>query len=482
MSEKNYCLELVFQIIISQKMNNITSTNLFGGILRQVNIFVTKHSKVYITQFLTNGSLPTLSLPLDFNSYTFSKASISFNNKELFIPDVDKILTDYCNECLQIFFTIEFIELANQQTFLSRLPLIDEKLEYAINLYLTICKLPMTTNDSETRRTLSFYLGNQFGLNDLLNPGWQNNLTNLKKSIEPTSKKYFDKLAQVNLPNQKPPSNLSNEYAQWFINKANSEMEADLNYYFETAKIRARLFNATDVINDPRFKASLSDSRWNEYDETIKNEVANYNRKFSATNGFVALDWRIVKAMVWTEILAGPNGNSMQWQKFPLQIGRFSADLGYSTVKSGGENSDLITSNEFRQQISSDVTGKNNIRAGIAYLYTIAVRNKISWSEIIDDSRIENYTVQKTDSTGLSGIANKLGTTVENIIKNSGLANPAKLDVGQILKYQKAHKERFISGWNDWVETVKNYNGGGDPSYLEKFNRAYQIIINRTSK
>jgi LysM domain len=463
-------------------MNNLIPTNLFGGLLRQGNIFVTRYFKGYAPQFLNNGTLPQLSLPPDFNSYTFSKASIPIDNKELFIPDVDRILTEYCNECLQVFFTIEFIELVNQQNFSSGFSLIDEKLEYAINLYLKICKLPMTTNDTEIRRTLSFYLGNQFGLNELLNSVWLNNLSNLKKLTEPTAKKYFDKLAQVNLPNQKSPSKLGDEYAKWFINKANSEMETDLNYYFETAKIRARLFNATDIINDPRFKASLSDSRWSEYDETIKNDVANYNRKFSATNGFVALDWRIVKAMVWTEILAGPKGNSAQWQKFPLQIGRFSADLGYSTVKSGGENSDLITSNEFRQEISSDVTGKNNIRAGIAYLYTIAVRNKITWSEIIDDSRIESYTVQKTDRTGLTGIANKLGTTTENIIKNSGLVNPAKLDVGQILKYQKAHKERRINGWNDWVETVKNYNGGGDPGYLEKFNRAYQIIINRTSK
>ncbi len=259
-------------------------------------------------------------------------------------------------------------------------------------------------------------------------------------------------------------------------------MEVDLNYYFDTAKLRARLFNADNIINDPRFRPSLEDARWNDYDETIKAEVAFYNQKFNRTSGFVPLDWRVVKAMVWTEVLAGPKGNSEQWQNFPMQIGRFSADLGYSAVKSGGENSDLIASNELRQQISADVTGKNNVKAGIAYLYSIAIRNKVVRREAIDYSRIEIYTVQKTDRDGLAGIAGRLGTTVENVVKNSALVNPAKLDVGQTLKYQKAHVERLIEGWNDWTETVNKYNGGGDPIYLEKFNRAYQIIVNRTSK
>lgn len=324
-------------------------------------------------------------------------------------------------------------------------------------------------------------MGNPFNLNALLNPGWQNNLINLKKSLEPIAKTYFDKLLQVSLPNQKTPVKLTNDWAKWFVERANSEMEIDLNYYFEKAKIRARLFNADDIINDPRFRLSLADSRWNEYDETIKNEIALYNQRLSGTNGFMPLDWRIVKAMVWTEVLAGPKGNQAQWQKYPLQIGRFSADLGYAAVKSGGENSDLITSGELRAAISSDVTGKNNIKAGIAYLYTIAVRNKIVRREVIDGSQIETYTIQKTDRDGLAGIAKRLGTTVENIVKNSSLQNPAKLDVGQVLKYQKAHVERFINGWNDWQETVKAYNGG-DAAYMEKFNRAYQIIINRTEK
>ncbi len=329
-------------------------TNPFGN-SKQANILITKYFKVYIPQFFDNDPSPKLALPQDFSSYIFSKASVPLNGKDVFLPEVDKILTEYCNQCLQTYFTIEFIELVNQQSFSSNFPIKDEKLEYAVNLYILICKLPTGINEGAIRKTLSFYLGNPFGLNDLLNPNWQNNLINLKKSLEPIAKTYLDKLLQVNLPNPKTPVKLNNEWAQWFIARANSEMEIDLNYYFEKAKMRARLFSTDDIVNDPRFRASLADSRWNEYDETIKSEVAFYNQRLSGTSGFVPLDWRLVKAMLWTEVQAGPKGNPAQWQKYPLQIGRFAEDAGYLVVSKGLDNSDLIVSSELRQQIQNRI-------------------------------------------------------------------------------------------------------------------------------
>jgi LysM repeat protein len=236
----------------------------------------------------------------------------------------------------------------------------------------------------------------------------------------------------------------------------------------------------TDLEADPRFKSSLENTRWNEYDETIKNEVDFYNNKFKDTPNFKPLDWHAVKAMLWTENLQGPTlGNAQgQWEKYPLQIGRFTADAGASVIKNGQENSDLVTSQDFRKEVQTDITGKNNVRAGIAYLYTRGLEaNSV---EVIDDSNVQTYKIQPKDT--IDSVAKRVGTTRENILKNSNLNINSTLSLGQEVKYQKAHTEKQISGWKDWKTTINNYNGGGDPNYLQKTGRAYQIILSREQK
>jgi hypothetical protein len=54
------------------------------------------------------------------------------------------------------------------------------------------------------------------------------------------------------------------------------------------------------------------------------------------------------------------------------------------------------------------------------------------------------------------------------------------LKIAQEIQYQKAISVRYIAGWKDWMTAIKNYNGGGDPNYNSKVERAYQIIISRT--
>jgi LysM repeat protein len=150
-------------------------------------------------------------------------------------------------------------------------------------------------------------------------------------------------------------------------------------------------------------------------------------------------------------------------------------------VKSGKENSDLITSADLRRQIQTDVTGKNNIKAGIAYLYTRAIKDKVDTREVIENAAVQEYKIVKGDTT--DAVAKKLGTTRDNIMRNSGLNSISigNLLPGQTIKFQKARIERYITGWNDWSNTVKAYNGGGDANYMEKVERAFQIITSRTS-
>jgi hypothetical protein len=257
-----------------------------------------------------------------------------------------------------------------------------------------------------------------------------------------------------------------------------------------------------ELEDDERFTPSLENSRWNEYDETIKSEVDFYNNKFKGDPNFKPLDWCVVKAMLWTEVKAGPTGDEPQWNKYPLQIGRFPKDDGASVVRNGQENSDLVTSPAFRKEIQTDITGKNNIKAGIAYLYTVGLRGKVEWNNNkVDDKQILSASVEKNE--GLDALAKRVGTTSKNILQNTLYLtdnkgqivldkdkNPVKLDdktskrlqPGSIINYQKAHSEREIKGTIDWKTAIYDYNGGGDSEYMPKVSRAYQIILSREKK
>ncbi len=248
---------------------------------------------------------------------------------------------------------------------------------------------------------------------------------------------------------------------------------------------------------------SLEDSRWNEYDETIKKEVANYNQKFSAQKfagkftNFVPLDWHWVKAMLWTEVQAGPKNNSEQWTKLPMQIGRFAADPAYDVVSGKSNETDkektkLVTPDELYQNVQnkSSVVGNLNVRAGIAYLYIAAIDEVDFDDDEIVNPILQTYTIKSGDK--LSALISKavIKTTQTNIIKNTvGLTkeNVANLKPGQVISYQEAKPVRNISRWKDWMMAIKNYNSKkpsekGDPMYLDKINRAYRIIISRVSQ
>lgn len=415
-----------------------------------------------------SDSSPLLPLPRNLTSTGFNSSRITIDGKDVvYVPEVNDILSEYAKDSLQIQYTIEFIEFVDRQFGMFRIHITNEKLNYAVNLYRTINDLSIMINIAEVQKTLSFYLGYPF------------TLTLLKNSLTKMAKTYVERLTKVTYVYQNKSTKINGTLAAQFIDIADTEIEKDLNDYFTAAQGPTRQVLSNKLIGDPRFNASLEDPRWNEYDDTIRNEVAYYNEKFKNTPSFKPLDWRLVKAMVWTEVLAGPKGNKVQWEKYPLQIGRFSADAGYAVIKGGRENSDLVTSADLRKQLQADVTGKNNIKAGIAYLYTRAM--EVSQREVLDSTDVQTYKIVKGDT--IDKVAKTLGTMKDNIMKNSGLTenNVRSLKIGQEVKFQKAHIERYTSGWKDWTQAVNAYNGGGDPNYAEKIERAYQIIKSRTN-
>jgi len=210
-------------------------------------------------------------------------------------------------------------------------------------------------------------------------------------------------------------------------------------------------------------KAGLTDKRWDEYDELIKTQVADYAKRFKALENKV--DWKIIKAMVWTE---SGGITSAQWKARAMQIGN-SGDPALAVLKEAQEGSDLVMSTEFKLALKTESIEKPslNIKAGMAYLYTKMV--KTLFQSVLDtkDSKTYDYTVVAGDS--LDKISKKVGTTIDEL----RASNPGKTSIiraGQILKYRKAAIIRVITGWREFtIETIADaYNGGGDSAYAEK--------------
>ncbi len=108
------------------------------------------------------------------------------------------------------------------------------------------------------------------------------------------------------------------------------------------------------------------------YDATIKGELDAYATRLSATPGFPALDPKIFKAVAVVE--SGGPGNP-SWSTRPMQIGNVG-DPAYGVIKRQQEGSSIIMD----QQLKNDIATKSindptlNVRAGIAYILTKAVR------------------------------------------------------------------------------------------------------------
>jgi LysM repeat protein len=208
------------------------------------------------------------------------------------------------------------------------------------------------------------------------------------------------------------------------------------------------------------------DARWSEWDDDIKTEVNAYNKKFASSPGYSSLDWRLIKAQVWTEVKAGPD--DANWSSRPMQIGKFAADPGMKVIRDGKDHSTLITDKKLRDDLAKDSTGTNNIRAGIAYDVHLDANYKLV--EVIDDPSAKVHTLAQGEN--LEKVAAAENTTVHLLLSLNGLteASATKLRPGAKLNFKLAHNEWQISGWDDWMDAIEAYNGGGDANYMTKIN------------
>ncbi|WMD20878.1 LysM peptidoglycan-binding domain-containing protein [Achromobacter seleniivolatilans] len=222
---------------------------------------------------------------------------------------------------------------------------------------------------------------------------------------------------------------------------------------------------------------AVGDPKWNEWDCDIQMAVNEYNRHLSGTTGYVQLDWRFIKAILWVETGA----YNAEWGSRPLRIG-VPGDPGLSSLLSGNEGGNLILPPAWKGKMTvSSVRAipTHNIRAGIGYL--LMKLGRYEYRTIPDaDPKVYEIVVKAGDS--LSKISEAKGSTVEMMQKLNPTA--ATLRPGQVLKYQKASVQRVITGWRSisTATIADRYNGGGDLAYEVKLNYTLNALRKGTPR
>lgn len=216
---------------------------------------------------------------------------------------------------------------------------------------------------------------------------------------------------------------------------------------------------------------SLKDKRWNDYDCDIKRIVGEFDQHLSTQGGYRRFDWRLIKAMIWTES-GGPDNRA--WKRNPMQIGN-PGDPGLRALLSADEGGLLILPPSIAKTMS-EVTARSsplmNIRAGTGYMLMRLARFD-SVSVVDERAKVHDVAVRSGDT--FSGIARANETTVGTLkTLNRGIT---ALSPGMTIKCQKAAMTKVIVGW-DLISTARiatRYNVG-DPAYAKKLNYCLSIM------
>ena len=212
---------------------------------------------------------------------------------------------------------------------------------------------------------------------------------------------------------------------------------------------------------------------WNKWDEEIRTTVNAFNDYLSATTpNFRSLDWRYIKAMLWTE----SGAKDKAWDSRPMQFGN-RGDKGKVELLSPDPikkiEYELIVPKKYRTNLD---TGAHNIHQGVAYLFKKLANFDF---KLIYDPDPTTYFITVKQGDTLAKIAKANNTDIE-ILKNMNpeVVNPLNLKPNMKLKYRKGARKRVITGWKDisTMSTAKNYNGNGDPTYCARLNYVLQLL------
>lgn len=218
---------------------------------------------------------------------------------------------------------------------------------------------------------------------------------------------------------------------------------------------------------------------WDYYDAEIRRVVSEYNMHLRIAPHFHLLDWRLVKAMLWTE--SGPHRD--EWKTKPLQIG-VPRDPGLDALLYGEEGSELIVPPCYVLWADGVRTNpKQNIVAAVGYM--LMRMADYGFATVLDrDSGVFNVTVGRGDS--LSTLARKHRSTLDTMQKLNPGAHMVR--EGQVLKCQKASIQKVIVGFRPFTLTTiaRRYNGNGqptgDPLYSAKLEYSMNAIKRRNPR
>lgn len=231
------------------------------------------------------------------------------------------------------------------------------------------------------------------------------------------------------------------------------------------AKTRYELWQAT-------IDGALTDARWNDYDCDIQRTVAQFNRHLLGTASYISLDWKLIKAMVWTES-GGPNNRA--WRDNPIQIGN-PGDPGLVALFSGREGGMLVIPPELKGRLnigSARVSPQMNIAAGIAYLLMRLA--KFDVGDVLDERDKKLYEIVVKAGDTFEKIARTNGTTTATLTRSNPGA--ALLRPGQVLKYQKASTQKIIVRWDvPLTSTIARRYNVGDPDYAKKLEYCLSVM------
>lgn len=251
---------------------------------------------------------------------------------------------------------------------------------------------------------------------------------------------------------------------------------------------------ASDLSPLEKWKVSrakaIGNPDWYIYDKFIKKIVGELNQHLSKSrqiSNYQPLDWKLIKAMIWTETGA----TAAAWKTRTMQIGN-PRDRGIEevTIPARPRKYNLIIPVTWSNYLinKSALIKSNpeyNIRAGISLLM-IKMSEKEKDRAVYDNEIRDNipYEVTRGDR-GYSTIAPKIGTTAGVLASINGNKT---IHPGDRLEYRKAHIEQYIPGW--YLFTPENiqiqYNGDpkkattskpGDGNYAEKIKYVYSLIV-----
>jgi hypothetical protein len=217
---------------------------------------------------------------------------------------------------------------------------------------------------------------------------------------------------------------------------------------------------------------------WNSYDSTIKSVIADYTTQLSSTPGYSEPDWKLVKAMLWTE----SGATNPAWSTAPMQAG-MAGDTGLPDILPPNDHSKLILPPSYATTLTIQNVPKNptyNIMAGVGILLKHAA--KFGYVAVLDaavpqlslpprtigvQSLLESLEIKSPWSTAPFF---SLGGSYSPVLITQPTPRVASHAAPHAKHPPKPKKKLGITGWRtiDSSSVAALYNGGGDATYTDK--------------